>query len=123
MIELLTNAEMAQADRQTIRGGVPGIDLMEEAGRAVADAVLARHPLGSHVVVVVGPGNNGGDGFVAARLLVERGYRVEVLLVGEATSIKGDAALAAKSWAKPIATADPHALGAEQCIDDDVGGA
>ena len=76
MIELLSNAEMAQADRQTIAGGVAGIDLMERAGLAVADAVSARHPAGSRIVVVAGPGNNGGDGFVAARLLAERGYRV-----------------------------------------------
>ena len=73
MIELLSNVEMVEADRQTIAGGVAGIDLMERAGRAVADAVSARHPAGSRVAVVAGPGNNGGDGFVAARLLAERG--------------------------------------------------
>ena len=75
MIELLTNAEMAEADRRTIAGGVPGIRLMERAGEAIADAVRARFRVGSRVVVVAGPGNNGGDGFVAARLLAERGYR------------------------------------------------
>ncbi|MGH6684746.1 MAG: NAD(P)H-hydrate epimerase, partial [Pseudolabrys sp.] len=65
MIELLTTAEMAQADRLTMTGGVPGIDLMEAAGRAVADAVARRYPRGAPAVcVVVGPGNNGGDGFV-----------------------------------------------------------
>jgi hydroxyethylthiazole kinase-like uncharacterized protein yjeF len=110
MIELLSNVEMAEADRQTIAGGVAGIDLMERAGRAVADAISARHPAGSRVVVVAGPGNNGGDGFVAARLLAQRGYRVEVLLVGEATRLKGDAALAAKQWAGPIGPALPTAL-------------
>ena len=55
-------------------GGVAGIDLMESAGAAVAEAVAARQPAGSRVVVMAGPGNNGGDGFVAARLLAERGY-------------------------------------------------
>ncbi|MGA7489614.1 MAG: NAD(P)H-hydrate epimerase, partial [Xanthobacteraceae bacterium] len=83
MIELLTTAEMAEADRLAIAGGVPGIQLMENAGRAVADSIAARHPPGSQIAVVAGPGNNGGDGFVAARLLAQRRYRVRVLLVGE----------------------------------------
>ena len=118
MIELLTTAEMADADRLAIGGGVAGIDLMEAAGRAVAEAVAARHPAGSRVVVVAGPGNNGGDGFVAARLLAERGYRVRVMLLGEAARLKGDAALAAKKWNRAVATADPGALdGAEVVID------
>src|ERR1700760_1740628 len=67
MIELLTNDEMAQADRLTITAGMPGAALMEKAGAAVARAVLRRHPPGSRVAVVAGPGNNGGDGFVTAR--------------------------------------------------------
>ena len=75
MIELLTNAEMADADRRTIAGGMPGIRLMERAGEAIADAVRARFRAGSRVVVVAGPGNNGGDGFVAARLLAEGAIR------------------------------------------------
>ncbi len=110
MIELLSNMEMAQADRLTIAGGVAGIDLMEQAGGAVADAVSARHPAGSRIVVVAGPGNNGGDGFVAARLLAERGHRVQVLLAGEAAQLKGDAALASKMWARPVASARPAGL-------------
>ena len=82
MIELLTTAEMAEADRLTIAGGTPGIELMENAGRAVADAAGALLQ-GRRVVVVAGPGNNGGDGFVAARHLAERGYAVRVSFVGE----------------------------------------
>ena len=63
--ELLTTAEMAQADRLTIAGGIAGIELMENAGRAVADHVSSRHPPGTRIAVVAGPGNNGGDGLVA----------------------------------------------------------
>src|SRR5215210_5396471 len=97
MIELLTPDEMAECDRLAIAGGVAGIALMERAGRAVADAV-ARHPLGTRVVVVAGPGNNGGDGFVAARVLAERGYPVRLLLVGDAGALRGDAEQAARMW-------------------------
>ena len=118
MIALLTNAQMADADRRTISGGVPGIRLMERAGEAVADAIRARSRAGSRVIVVAGPGNNGGDGFVAARLLAERGYQVEVRLVGDGARLKGDAALAAKAWTGPTAAADPAALaGADVIID------
>src|SRR5207237_7927345 len=98
MIELLTSAEMGEADRLAMASGIAGIDLMEAAGRAVADAVAERHPLGSRIVVVAGPGNNGGDGFVAARCLAEWGYPVRLLLVGDASRLRGDAALAARRW-------------------------
>ena len=110
MIELLSNTEMAEADRLAIAGGTPGIQLMEHAGAAVADAVTALHPTGSRVLVVAGPGNNGGDGFIAARLLASRGYRVRVMLVGEAQRLKGDAAIASGRWSGPLAPADPAAL-------------
>src|SRR5262245_57185237 len=83
---------------------------MENAGRSVADAVTARHPRGLLVTVVAGPGNNGGDGFVAARILAERRYRVRVLLVGDPKRIKGDAALAVQRWQGPTAAAAPAAL-------------
>ena len=89
MIELLTPDEMAACDRLAIASGVPGIALMEKAGRAVADAV-ARRPLGTRILVVAGPGNNGGDGFVAARVLAERGYPVWLMLLGDVVVLKGD---------------------------------
>ena len=109
MIELLTNAEMAEADRLTIASGVPGIELMENAGRAVADAAAAV-PEGRRVVIVAGPGNNGGDGFVAARHLAERGYSVRVSFVGQEARLKGDAALAAERWSGPVEQASPVSL-------------
>jgi hydroxyethylthiazole kinase-like uncharacterized protein yjeF len=118
MFELLTSAEMADADRLAIAGGITGSELMESAGRAVADAVAERHPSDNRVVVVAGPGNNGGDGFVAARLLAERGARVEIILVGDIGRLKGEAALAAKKWTGPVAAAEPRALaGAEVVVD------
>lgn len=118
MRELLSNDEMTQADRLTIADGVAGIVLMENAGRAVAEAVTGARPAGSHFVVVAGPGNNGGDGFVAARLLAERGYAVRVLLVGDPARLKGDAGLAAKRWNGPTIGASPAELaGADAVID------
>lgn len=118
MIELLSNAEMGEADRLTIAGGVAGLTLMENAGRAVAQAVSASQHPGSRVVVLAGPGNNGGDGFVAARLLVEQGYAVKVLLAGALDKLTGDAAAAAKAWDRGMAPADPEELaGADVVID------
>jgi ADP-dependent NAD(P)H-hydrate dehydratase / NAD(P)H-hydrate epimerase len=110
MIELLSNTEMAQADRLTIVGGVAGVDLMERAGGAVADAIAARHRAGSRIAVVAGPGNNGGDGFVAARQLAQRGYRVRVLFTGDMAALKGDAASAAKKWTGLLSAALPEDL-------------
>lgn len=109
MTELLTTAEMAEADRLTIAGGTPGIDLMENAGRAVADAA-GRVLQGRRVVIVAGPGNNGGDGFVAARLMAERGYAVRVSFVGEEARLKGDARLAYDRWSGPTEPASPISL-------------
>ena len=100
-IELLTTAQMADADRLAIAGGIPGINLMEVAGRAVADAAQSLSRAG-RIVVICGPGNNGGDGFVAARLLLARGREVQLGLLGEVASLKGDAALAAGSWSGPV---------------------
>jgi hydroxyethylthiazole kinase-like uncharacterized protein yjeF len=108
MNELLTNNQMGEADRLTIAAGVPGIDLMENAGRAVADAVMAHAP--SHVTIVAGPGNNGGDGFVAARILAEHAYKVRVLLLGAREKLKGDAAIAAERWHGVTEPASPDKM-------------
>jgi hydroxyethylthiazole kinase-like uncharacterized protein yjeF len=75
------------------------------------------------VVVVAGPGNNGGDGFVAARYLAERGYVVRVCFVGERTRLKGDAALAAEQWTGPVEEASPAKLAGCDLIIDALFGA
>jgi hydroxyethylthiazole kinase-like uncharacterized protein yjeF len=123
MTEILTNDEMGQADRLTIAGGVSGFSLMENAGTAVADAVSIHQAPGAQTVVVAGPGNNGGDGLVAARLLAERGYAVKVLLVGEPEKLKGDAGEAAKKWKGQIVAAQPAGLHEADIVVDALFGA
>jgi hydroxyethylthiazole kinase-like uncharacterized protein yjeF len=122
MLELLTTAEMAEADRLTIAGGRSGLALMERAGRAVADAVCLRLR-GRRVMVVAGPGNNGGDGFVAARILAERGHAVRVLLAGAREALKGDAARAAQAWPGPVEVAEPAVFDPDALIIDALFGA
>lgn len=107
--ELLTVAEMARADALTIAAGTPGIALMEAAGWAVARIAAATLPR-ARIAVLCGPGNNGGDGFVAARLLARRGWPVRVALLGERDRLKGDAALAAARWTGPVVPLGPEAL-------------
>ncbi len=101
-LALLTTQQMAMADRVAIAAGTPGIELMERAGRAVAEAVARRAGGGGAVTLFCGPGNNGGDGFVAARLLREQGLEAHVVLPGGADGITGDAAIALERWAGPV---------------------
>jgi hydroxyethylthiazole kinase-like uncharacterized protein yjeF len=121
MIELLTTAEMAEADRLAIAGGIASLELMENAGHAVADA--AGRMQSRRVVVVAGPGNNGGDGFVAARYLAERGAAVRVSFVGDRKRLKGDAALAAQRWTGAVEEASPASLRDSDLIVDALFGA
>lgn len=107
MIQLLTTEEMSRADRRAVELGVPSLTLMENAGTAVADAAWAHLQPGDKVSVLCGPGNNGGDGFVAARLLAERGCNVEVALLGDKNVLSGDAAAMAARWQGDIAPLTP----------------
>jgi len=98
MIELLTAEEMARADKLAVAGGVAGATLMENAGRAVAEEVARRFPDAGEIAVLCGPGNNGGDGFVAARHLQERGYRVRLGFDGDKARLPADASAMAKRY-------------------------
>lgn len=102
MDELLTPSEMALADALAISGGTAGVTLMERAGRGVAEFAGQMTEAGASVLVLCGPGNNGGDGFVVARVLAGRGYRVRLALIGDIAALKGDAAKAATGWDGPI---------------------
>lgn len=94
-MKLVTAAQMREMDRKTIEEfGLPGIVLMENAGRAVADAAWGLLPDDAgRVLIIAGKGNNGGDGFVAARHLNARGVEVAVLLLCPADELTGDAAI------------------------------
>jgi hydroxyethylthiazole kinase-like uncharacterized protein yjeF len=108
VLELLTPAEMAAADRAAIAGGVPGMALMEAAGRAVAEATARLVPAGP-VLVVAGPGNNGGDGAVAARLLRAAGRQTTLALAADPARLRGDATTAFARWSGPTVIA-PESL-------------
>jgi len=95
--QILTVKEMYELDAVTMSMGVPGIQLMENAGYAVVEEICKRWSR-CNVSVLCGPGNNGGDGFVIARLLREAGYTIRLGLLGSISQLKGDAAMAAKKW-------------------------
>ncbi len=100
--ELLTNAQMRAADAAAVAAGTSGFTLMTRAGEGVAAAVESRWPAGT-VVVLCGPGSNGGDGYVAAAALRAQGRTVRVAALCEPELMTGDGALAAQAWGGPVA--------------------
>ncbi len=119
---LLTGAQMARADAIAIAAGVSSLQLMESAGAAVAREITRRFSP-QPTLVMCGPGNNGGDGFVAARWLAESGWPVRVALFGERAGLKGDAAANAARWTGSIERLAPGVLDQASLIIDALFGA
>jgi hydroxyethylthiazole kinase-like uncharacterized protein yjeF len=121
-VALLNATEMAQADRLTIASGISGSALMESAGRAVAQAIVQRWTP-RPVLVLCGPGNNGGDGFVSARCLAEADWPVRVAALVPRDQLQGDAAHHAALWRGPVEAFTPNALDSAELVVDAIFGA
>ncbi len=117
--EILTCAQMAKADAFAVAQGVASLTLMENAGRAVADAIAARFKPCT-VTVLCGPGNNGGDGFVVARLLDEHGF---IVRVAHDADPRGDAKVMSEQWKGARLALTPAALEGARLVVDALFGA
>jgi ADP-dependent NAD(P)H-hydrate dehydratase / NAD(P)H-hydrate epimerase len=115
-MQIVTAEEMRSIDRATsVRFGLPSLTLMENAGTAVADFVSSHYASAQNIVVFCGKGNNGGDGFVAARKLHEHGRKVDVILLADSADLKGDAsAMFAKLPVKAISVHSSDELQSER---------
>lgn len=122
IVGLLTPARMAEVDRAAIASGTPGVELMENAGRAVAREIRRRFPP-SRTLVLCGPGNNGGDGWVIARRLHEWGWPVRVRSMVPRERLRGDAAIAAARWPGPVEDFTTTDVGRAELVVDAIFGA
>lgn len=120
--ELLTVEEMGRADQAAIDIGIPGLSLMERAGRAVAEAA-ARIARRAPILALCGPGNNGGDGYVAARYLRNRGHNVRLAALGDPSKLSGDAATNYKRWQGETETLSINLLSEDIVVIDALFGA
>jgi len=119
---LLSVSEIYEADRRTIKNGTPGVQLMEAAGSAIAREIIKRwHPC--KIVILCGPGNNGGDGFVVGRILQEKGWAVRILLLGDRENLQGDAKAHADKCPCPLAPMSPEGVGGAELVVDALFGA
>lgn len=107
---LLTVDEMYRADAAAAKSGIPSLELMEAAGRGIVRELCRRWPTPRPVTVLCGPGNNGGDGFVVARILLGMGWPVRVALLGKWDALKGDAAVNAGRWSGSVEPLGPDVL-------------
>jgi hydroxyethylthiazole kinase-like uncharacterized protein yjeF len=119
---LLSVDQMYKADTLAGQGGVPSLDLMEAAGQAIAIEILNRWKK-RPVAVLAGPGNNGGDGFVVARLLDKAGWPVHLALLGEVATLEGDAAVNAGRWQQETEKLTPEILDNDPLVVDALFGA
>lgn len=115
MTAILTVAEIYAADRQAMAQGVSGARLMEAAGEGAAREIMQRHPP-QPVLVLCGPGNNGGDGFVVARHLKRAGWPIRLMLLGRREALKGDAQLMAARWDGAIEPLDRVPADCDACL-------
>src|ERR1700677_2477582 len=119
---LLRVRQMAEADRLTIAAGIPAIDLMESAGGAVAREIRRRWKA-RPVIILCGPGNNGGDGFVAARDLVDTGWSARVPLLAPRDHLTGEARHHAERWCGVVEPLTPTVLDGAELVLDAISGA
>jgi hydroxyethylthiazole kinase-like uncharacterized protein yjeF len=122
LLELLTAEEMKRAEQLAADAGLSTLTMMENAGRGVAEEVVRRYPRGSRVIVLCGPGNNGGDGFVCARYLRERGYQVRLALLGRREDLSRDPKEMARRWDEAIEPMSLQSLEGAQIIVDAIYG-
>ncbi|MEQ9121931.1 MAG: NAD(P)H-hydrate epimerase, partial [Alphaproteobacteria bacterium] len=121
-LEILTVAESYAADAFATAHGIPGVELMANAGAGIASAIRERWAPRS-TVVLAGPGANGGDGWVVARLLAEAGWPVRLALLGAREKLSGDAAHHAAFWTGPVEPLAPAALEGAALVVDAIFGA
>jgi ADP-dependent NAD(P)H-hydrate dehydratase / NAD(P)H-hydrate epimerase len=119
---LLTCAQMLDADRLTVASGISAFSLMDNAGRAVAQAITARYTPRT-VAVLCGPGNNGGDGYVVARYLSQAGWTARVARMGTALQGSGEAAQHAALFRGDVVKLTPAALAGAALVVDALFGA
>jgi NAD(P)H-hydrate epimerase len=119
---LLRVRQMAEADRLTVAAGTLAVDMMDHAGEAVAGEIGRRWKV-RPVIVLCGPGNNGGDGFAAARHLVEAGWPVRIALLGARDHLAGEARYHAERWPATVEPLSPAVLDAAELVVDAIFGA
>ena len=113
---------MDRAEKLAMEAGVSSLTMMENAGRAATEEVVRRFPRGSRIAVLCGPGNNGGDGFVCARYLRERGYQVRLSLLGRKEELQRDPKEMARRWDEAIEPFGVKSIEGAQAVVDAVFG-
>src|SRR4051794_8569645 len=124
-MKALTAQQMREVDRLTTeRFAIPGLQLMENAGEAVAEYLARVIPdlQSKTIVVLCGKGNNGGDGFVVARRLKEAGVSPQVFLFADPSSVRGDAATNLKTWQQTCDLRVVNTLSDWESLRDDIAG-